>query len=210
MRESIRILLVSLFALRSCLVFSEAEPIEVMVSVDFNEDSQGRLIIKGKTNMPDQAKLLLSLIDYEKNKQYQDKSYVTKGVFSGGPFGTDQGLPAGNYQLDITFTVTPLQPESVQKVLGENGKNLSGEFVVSADPFEGKIIEAKFSYVKSASFIDTESCYQLGVRYGRCVYSVVKDGVCNEADDFVIPERCRNLEETQRGIESGVYEVEYQ
>lgn len=52
-----------------------------------------------------------------------------------------------------------------------------------------------------------ESCYQLGVRAGRCGTLSMRGFPCDPADDIFMPERCRGLAETQRGIEAGVREV---
>ncbi len=51
------------------------------------------------------------------------------------------------------------------------------------------------------------SCYELGVKYGRCATLSMKGKACNSSDDIVIPTRCRGSAETQRGIEAGTRSV---
>lgn len=50
---------------------------------------------------------------------------------------------------------------------------------------------------------DTSLCYELGVRFGRCGTLALKGQRCNPEDDIVMPERCRNKDETLRGITDG-------
>ena len=52
-----------------------------------------------------------------------------------------------------------------------------------------------------------ESCYDLGYRYGLCSAKSVHGIPCKPENDIVIPERCHNKEETNRGIKSGVKAV---
>lgn len=48
-----------------------------------------------------------------------------------------------------------------------------------------------------------ESCFDLGVRYGRCAATVIEGGECQEEDDISKPDRCKGDGEFDRGIEEG-------
>lgn len=52
-----------------------------------------------------------------------------------------------------------------------------------------------------------ESCYQLGVKYGRCVAMSLLGIQCHPGDDIIIPPRCRGEASTERGIEAGVKSI---
>lgn len=52
-----------------------------------------------------------------------------------------------------------------------------------------------------------ESCYSLGERFGRCSGLVLKGKTCPPEDDFEMPERCRNKDETEKGIKHGLGSV---
>lgn len=52
-----------------------------------------------------------------------------------------------------------------------------------------------------------ESCYSLGVRFGRCVARSIFGLSCDPRDDIKIPPRCRYDNETERGIKKGQQEV---
>jgi rRNA maturation protein Nop10 len=51
------------------------------------------------------------------------------------------------------------------------------------------------------------NCYDLGFKYGRCATLTMKEKKCDPSDDIVIPERCRGMEETTRGIRDGTKSV---
>jgi hypothetical protein len=48
------------------------------------------------------------------------------------------------------------------------------------------------------------SCYDIGVQYGRISAIGLKGENIDEKRDVLIPERCRNQRETNRGIEMGI------
>jgi len=52
-----------------------------------------------------------------------------------------------------------------------------------------------------------QSCYDLGVKFGRCATLSMKGKACNPSDDIAIPPRCRGSADTQRGIEAGTRSV---
>jgi len=49
-----------------------------------------------------------------------------------------------------------------------------------------------------------ESCYQLGVRYGRCATMAMMGKTCAPADDIVKPQRCKGDAKFDRGLAAGV------
>jgi hypothetical protein len=49
-------------------------------------------------------------------------------------------------------------------------------------------------------------CYTIGFRWAQCALTVTeKVGTCSAANDFVVPERCRNGEESSKGIKAGTF-----
>jgi len=75
---------------------------------------------------------------------------------------------------------------------------------------EGLVFEARSVDQPRAVERDTsggQSCYSLGVKYGRCATLSLKGKACNPSDDIVIPPRCRGNADTQRGIETGTRSV---
>ena len=51
------------------------------------------------------------------------------------------------------------------------------------------------------------NCYDLGYRWGHCSTLVFFGYECPPEDDFVMPEECRGMPSTERGLEAGVKSV---
>lgn len=71
-----------------------------------------------------------------------------------------------------------------------------------------------FLFVSSALFVlgvspthGEESCYELGYKCGLCSTQTMNGIPCAPENDGVMPERCREKEETQRGMKAGVKAV---
>ncbi len=161
-------------------------PVELTAEMTLNSDN--RILVQGKTNLPEGAKLLLSLQNSTINFLAQDKSVVNNQSFQAGPFGPESGLLSGEYILDVVLPVAAVQPDSVKRVIGNQGQNLVGSLVIDSE-FTGKIVEANFSYtvsvlpgeaaVSKGTFGEnwpltvqsgTITCEQIqGVRYGQLV-----------------------------------------
>lgn len=89
------------------------------------------VIIKVKTNLPDDTKLLLTLRSKALECQPQCeprelRSKVTKGIITSGHW---ENLPPGDYWLDITVAPTELQTKEIQEVFGRRGEYLSGPYI---------------------------------------------------------------------------------
>ena len=57
-----------------------------------------------------------------------------------------------------------------------------------------------FASVVNAS----ESCYSLGYKQGSCIMRSMKGMSCKAGTDIVMPERCRNTKEGEKGIKDGM------
>ena len=55
-----------------------------------------------------------------------------------------------------------------------------------------------------------ESCYDLGYKYGGCANKSSLGLPCDTGTDFIMPERCRNNADTERGISDSVKSVSQQ
>jgi hypothetical protein len=51
------------------------------------------------------------------------------------------------------------------------------------------------------------SCYEIGVKFGRCGTLSLKGKACSPDDDIVVPERCRGKADTNKGIYDGTKSV---
>ncbi len=103
--------------------------IEVIIDVSPKVES-GKLYVHGKTNLPNQTNLMMNL-SKGNNYSAQDKIIVQNGTFKSTGFSNKGlSLPNGDYVIEISTPLSRLQPESVQIIVGEKGKNLTGSLVV--------------------------------------------------------------------------------
>lgn len=127
------------------------EKFEVKLDV-FADVNNGKPIISGETNLPDGAELMitintiatkeelaeLGLSDEEmKETRYtthgQDHVIVKDGKFTSSTF-TKQGekYEPNEYMVSVSMSIAQLQDESVQKIIGVNGENMTGDNVVES------------------------------------------------------------------------------
>ena len=75
---------------------------------------------------------------------------------------------------------------------------------------QGLVYEARPAGQPKVAQRDTsggESCYAIGVKFGRCATLSMKGKSCNPSDDIAVPPRCQGNADTQRGIEAGTRSV---
>lgn len=117
---------------------------EASISAKVTKIHDGRIMVTGKTNLPNETSLMVSL----SSKIFgiaQGKSIVNNGEFSTGPFGPISGLPVANYVVEITMPIPRVQPESVQSVIGNEGQYLTGPLAKDSS-WGGKTVEYSFPY----------------------------------------------------------------
>lgn len=128
------------------------------LSAAANKTDDGRAVVSGETNLPDDTELLISLSSDTTGFRAQDKSIVSNQKFSAGPFGPESGLSAGNYIVDVIMPIASVQPENVQSIVGNNGQHLTGPLVKDSS-WGGKTVEYSFPYTfgSNASIQQAES-----------------------------------------------------
>lgn len=104
------------------------------LKVEFNlkieQIENGSLHIQGKTNLYNEANLLLSI--RKKSGQLCDQSKVTvkNKKFNFGLIGNkDEGYEPGDYTIEISVSIPSTQPESFRKRAGLEYENLAGPYV---------------------------------------------------------------------------------
>jgi len=111
--------------------FSSAYAIDVAVQVEAQLNADSRVVVKGKTNLPQGTKLLISVSHAATGDIYgqADCTVDAGGVYRTVPIGPTSGLLEGDYSADVTMPTANTQPVSVQKVIGDKGQNLQGKLV---------------------------------------------------------------------------------
>ena len=76
-------------------------------------------------------------------------------------------------------------------------------FIRSARPIKSTPADSRAAIVSVPS-ASNESCYQLGVRYGRCAAAAASGHACDPRDDVVKPARCRKDQGYEQGLMEGL------
>ena len=91
------------------------------------------LVIKGKTNLPDKTELMIHLSCPEIGYDAGDPTFVSKGQFESSKFSNSTRplgrLGDGKYVLEISTPTVSVLEEPVKKILGDKGRNMTGELV---------------------------------------------------------------------------------
>jgi hypothetical protein len=96
---------------------------------------KGEVEFKIKTNLPDDTKLLVGLSNSDNINYYEKEDLVVKdGAVSTKKFNdSGKGLAPGEYSFEVTTLIAANQPDSVQKIFGENGSKLTGASITTDD-----------------------------------------------------------------------------
>lgn len=82
------------------------------------DSSGGRYRVVGVTNLPDSTVIVTGIQHrHRRDLMYEDRSTVSGGRFSGGPFGPASGLAPGEYVADATMPYSSLQAPAVRVAL---------------------------------------------------------------------------------------------
>lgn len=112
----------------------KSEPIEVEMNVEAAVQEDGKVIIEGTTNLPDDGELMFTFENTETDFKAQSKNKVKEGSFSSDAF-SDQGeaLKPGDYNVRISLSIASLQSDEFVSRAGEDYKNLSGDLMKEGD-----------------------------------------------------------------------------
>lgn len=131
---------------KETIVTKTEKPIEnINLNAKATNTADGRVLVTGKTNLPEGTKLMVSMSNKTTGYRAQDESSVVGGKFSAGPFGYKTGLTDGVYLIDISTPASAVQPKSVQAIIGKMGENLTGDLVVKDEMF-GSAVEKQITH----------------------------------------------------------------
>ena len=107
--------------------------------------TDGRVIVRGRTNLPVGTKLIVSV---DESGPAALIGQAKCSVRNGGEYSTDAigdgRLADGVYSVDVVMPLARVQPTEVRQSMGEQGENLHGPLVHESE-MGGKIVEAKTS-----------------------------------------------------------------
>lgn len=104
---------------------------DVTLTLNVTKQSDKRVRLDGRTNLPPGTKLTLSVSEKIENGVLgQSSSFVSNdGTFESEAFGPKAGLKDGRYVAEATMPIPALQSAEVKRVIGTEGENLSGPLV---------------------------------------------------------------------------------
>ncbi len=109
---------------RDCLAQERVVSLSVQPEIQTNR----RVIVRGKTNLPPDTFLMISVQDelrWEPPCQTKAK-VLSDGTYESELLGPLSGLKDGQYLASVTMPYARYQPEAVRRVIGDSGQNLKG------------------------------------------------------------------------------------
>ncbi len=107
--------------------------INVSIDLHLERNPIGKVRVAGRTNLPDGMRLMIGLRNTAIAYFAQDKVSVISGAFKSSWFSNrGRALPPGTYGVEVSSPIADLQPDSVKRIIGKNGQNLSGNMIVTS------------------------------------------------------------------------------
>ena len=101
------------------------------INLSTEQMTNNNVLVTGNTNLPDGTILMVSIDGLTLDYSAQDRVIVSSGKFRAGPFSSGGiGLNGGKYIAKALMPYPAVQPESVRKIIGNNGERLAGNQVV--------------------------------------------------------------------------------
>lgn len=142
------------------------EKFEVKLDV-FADTNNGKPIISGETNLPDGSELMISITTIATKEELaelglseeemeetrytthgQDKVIVKDGKFTSETFSKQgEKYDPNEYIVSVSMSLAQLQDESVQKIIGSNGENMTGDNVVESSDGLGNYVDKEITMV---------------------------------------------------------------
>ena len=140
------------------------EPIDVKIEYVVEKTDGGKYRVSGTTNLPDNTEVMISLsnvrmvedslgIDSKQPDKMTDAQFkkLHESSYKGGsnvkikdgkfsvPF-SGKNLAPGQYDLSISMSSTAQTDETVKKLIGNKGENLTGKFVKTTSSTGNKLV----------------------------------------------------------------------
>lgn len=114
----------------SCTMsFSQELAVSLVLQTQIGTDK--RVTVSGETNLPEGTSLMISVSDVVTGEGMgQAKTLVASdGKYYSEKIGPLSGLKDGQYNASVTMPIARVQPESVRRLIGNDGEHLKGPLV---------------------------------------------------------------------------------
>lgn len=126
---------------------ASSKNINVTIKPEVEVFNDGSVQFFIKTNLPEKTKLLVTVEDENGYCGADNAEVLDNGLAIAGEFTNKGEALKGKYKVSITMGLPRYQEESVQKIIGKKGENLSGKYVVEDDMVTGdKYIVSEFDF----------------------------------------------------------------
>lgn len=134
------------------LVVDETSRIDVTLDVSPNVNSEdGTVLFSIATNLPEDTELMVT-VSNEEGYIAQDKAVVlANGVANTSEFSNDGAGLSGMYIVKVSMSLPKLQKDSVQAVIGQNGENISGQYVKKDETSDANVVLGEFEFTFDGS-----------------------------------------------------------
>lgn len=130
---------------RKSIAEKSDEKLDVMLNATADDD-KGMPTFTISTNLPDETELMLTLSN-RNNFNAQAKVIVENGTATSETFSDHSKPLSGEYTLSISMSLPQYQSDAVREVIGENGENMTGQYVEPAEISDSNIVKADFPFV---------------------------------------------------------------
>lgn len=130
---------------RKSIAEKSDEKLDVMLNATADDD-KGTPTFTISTNLPDETELMLTLSN-SNNFNAQAKVIVENGTATSETFSDHSKPLSGEYTLSISMSLPQYQSDAVREVIGENGENMTGQYVEPAEISDSNIVKADFPFV---------------------------------------------------------------
>jgi hypothetical protein len=105
-------------------------PLKVRLTYNIEPVKNGKLMISGETNLPDDTNLNIRVMGTSVKYDVSFETKVQTGKFYSQEFSADaKALPTGEYKAAVAMNLSTLQPSHVRAVIGKNGEHITGDIV---------------------------------------------------------------------------------
>ncbi len=109
----------------------ESSTLSAKIDLSISQTTDNMIVINGSTNLPNETIIMVTISGIASDYSAQDRVSVSNGKFTAGPFSSaGYGLDGGKYTVEALMPNPAIQPESVRKIIGNEGERLSGNQVV--------------------------------------------------------------------------------
>lgn len=104
--------------------------INVNIEINHEVSNDNKLKINIISNVPNETNFLVTVSNDELDYTAQDSVQLNNGYAETSWFSSQKrSLKPAKYEVSVTMPLAHTQPESVQKIIGERGGNLTGDYV---------------------------------------------------------------------------------